>query len=572
MVGEIVKDQTSSEGNSDSRIQSLDFYLIKTDSEGNVEWERTLSRIYLQSYSVHTEGDETIVQMTWVVTADYAFSIQQTTDGGYIVVGKTVDWDGDRDVYLVKTDSKGIPVWGKTFGETFEDVGFSVQQTVDGGYIVAGEALPWDYGATLYLVKADSYGNKLWDKIFYESGVPVGLSIQQTIDGGYIIAASSLVKTDHQGNILWKKAIDWGFYGYAVQSVRQTADTGYIMVGGGSVIKTDHQGEIVWKKPLSVAGWMWGGDPVQQTRDGGYIVTGGIYLGNYPDIYLVKLGSLDLVNNPPIADANGPYVGNEGSPLTFDASNSTDPDGDALQYRWDFDNDGTWDTGWSSSPTATYTWCDDWSGTAKLEVSDGELTATDTASVTVDNVPPTPYWGSHSVDGVYPAPPYPEGLDIFFDSTVVDPGTCDTFTYDWDFGDGTALLNAGTPVTHAWGDNGVYTVTLTVTDDDGGVGIDNVPPITISNVPPAVEAGSDQIVDEGDTVSFSGNFTDLSIFKEKLALLFAFDIKCHYGTEEKAYTPFKYRREEILRAKDSFWQGRKGDSESSGDFAQQPRI
>ncbi|MDI6810345.1 MAG: Gfo/Idh/MocA family oxidoreductase [archaeon] len=64
----------------------------------------------------------------------------------------------------------------------------------------------------------------------------------------------------------------------------------------------------------------------------------------------------------------------------------------------------------------------------------------------------------------------------------------------------------------------------------------------------------------------------LSIFKEKHALLFAFDIKCHYGTEEKAYTPFKYRREEILRAKDSFWQGRKGDSESSGDFAQQPRI
>ncbi|MDP3298128.1 MAG: Ig-like domain-containing protein [Thermodesulfovibrionia bacterium] len=95
-----------------------------------------------------------------------------------------------------------------------------------------------------------------------------------------------------------------------------------------------------------------------------------------------------IPNVPPVADAGGPYTTNEGSTITFDASGSTDPDGDALQYRWDFNNDGIWDTEWSNSSTASHTWNNDWSGMAKVEVKDGEFTASDTASVTVTNVPP----------------------------------------------------------------------------------------------------------------------------------------------------------------------------------------
>jgi hypothetical protein len=89
------------------------------------------------------------------------------------------------------------------------------------------------------------------------------------------------------------------------------------------------------------------------------------------------------VNLPPKANANGPYKGYGGLPITFDASNSSDPNNDPLQYRWDFNNDGTWDTDWSNEPKAEYIWNNDYKGIVKLEVSDGEFSATDIASVEV---------------------------------------------------------------------------------------------------------------------------------------------------------------------------------------------
>jgi hypothetical protein len=189
-------------------------------------------------------------------------------------------------------------------------------------------------------------------------------------------------------------------------------------------------------------------------------------------------------NQPPEATAGGPYVGYEGSPVTFDGSGSSDPDGDAIEYRWDVDGDGTWDTSYSTSPTYTHTWDDDWTGTVILEVTDGQETDEDSASVTIFNVAPTPEWTSESSDGTILNPPYPEGMEILFTATVSDPGIYDTFTYDWDFGDGSTLLDAGPSVTHAYGDNNLYIVVLTVTDDDNGVGIDDTPPLETTNEDP----------------------------------------------------------------------------------------
>ena len=105
----------------------------------------------------------------------------------------------------------------------------------------------------------------------------------------------------------------------------------------------------------------------------------------------VGLTRIPSANAAPVARPNGPYSGDEGSPITFDAVGSTDPDGDALQYRWDFETDGTWDTAWQPSSTATHTWTDDFSGTATVEVSDGTETDSATTAVTVANVAPDVY-------------------------------------------------------------------------------------------------------------------------------------------------------------------------------------
>ena len=119
---------------------------------------------------------------------------------------------------------------------------------------------------------------------------------------------------------------------------------------------------------------------------------------------------------PPVADAKGPYSGLEGVPITFDASESTDPDSDALQYRWDFESDGNWDTPWSSDPIATYVWGDDWAGTATLAVedTDGNLTVAIT-TVTIDNVAPT--IGLSGAASVNEGSPYTLTL-----GAVADPG------------------------------------------------------------------------------------------------------------------------------------------------------
>jgi PKD repeat protein len=171
------------------------------------------------------------------------------------------------------------------------------------------------------------------------------------------------------------------------------------------------------------------------------------------------------LNLPPQADANGPYWVAEGTAVAFDASGSSDPEGTSLTYRWDFESDGTWDTDWSASPTASHTWYDDWPGQAMVEVSDGTESATSTAAVQIYNEAPSVDLGADKL-----AAP---GEEVQFSGTFTDPGTADTHTIQWDFGDGTGTTGTLAP-THAYSQPGEYTVTMTVTDDNGGIGRDTL--------------------------------------------------------------------------------------------------
>jgi len=157
-------------------------------------------------------------QQSWIrifggTYQDVGYSVQKTSDGGYTVAGYTRSFGaGGYDVYIVKTDSSGDTIWTRTYGGVGEDYGYSVQQTTDGGYIVAGGTESFGAGGRdIYLIKTDSIGDTLWTRTFGGVYWDVAISIQQTTDGGYIVAGYAesfgaidgdvcLIKTDSNGN------------------------------------------------------------------------------------------------------------------------------------------------------------------------------------------------------------------------------------------------------------------------------------------------------------------------------------------------------------------------------------
>jgi len=286
-----------------------DYWIVKLNSLGNLEWEKNFG------------GN----------TDEYFYSIQQTSDGGYILGGYSLSGiSGDKtqanwgvyDYWIVKTDSLGNKQWDKDLGGIDGDVLLSLQQTSDGGYILGG----WSYSgisgdksqntwgvADYWIVKTDSLGNKIWDKNFGGIYQDFLYSVQQTSDGGYILGGSSnsgntgdktqagwgdhdywIVKTDSLGNKIWDK--DFGGANYdELISLQQTSDKGYILGGysnsnisgdktqnsyGGNdfwIVKIDSLGNKQWDKDFGGAGEEDEFGNAVQTSDGGYLFAGTSY-------------------------------------------------------------------------------------------------------------------------------------------------------------------------------------------------------------------------------------------------------------------------------------------------------
>jgi hypothetical protein len=281
-----------------------DIWILKLDNNGDIDWQKSYGGI----------------------SRDYPGCIHQTADGGYIVAGWTMSFSNRYDAWVLKLTDTGDVSWQKTYGGIYENFFHTIIKTTDGGYIAAGETNLGIFDEYYFwVVKLDSNGNITWQKMYRRSGGGL-ISIFQTSDGGYILAGDIrtnplgskdiyVLKLDNNGDVIWHKTIGGNGTDTTGLSddIQETTDGGYIIAGStdsfGSgdfdswLVKLDSDGNISWQKTYGE----FGASAVQQTLDGGYVMVGNIYPpeGSNSNFWAFKLdGNGDIPNCSIIANTN----------------------------------------------------------------------------------------------------------------------------------------------------------------------------------------------------------------------------------------------------------------------------
>ncbi|MCW4018720.1 MAG: hypothetical protein NWF00_08625 [Candidatus Bathyarchaeota archaeon] len=279
--------------------------IVKTDSSGKLEWNQTY------------EGP--------------IYSVIQTREGGYAFSGY---WGGSRTFFwLVNTDASGEVQWSRTYDRqlngTEYDFATSVIQASDGGYVMAGYSVasPSNY-ISGYLIKTDSFGNVQWNRTFDNMEL---FSVIPTIDGGYAVAGGMhpaigdvnvwlLAKVDVAGNLEWNQTYYENYESGVIEGAKslvQASDGGYAVAGNSGLIKTDSSGNLQWTQTLNGTAFS-----LVQASDGGYAVAGSSGIaGLTMNQYLVKINTTDAINmsssqNPIEAASPSPTIP-ELTPVAF---------------------------------------------------------------------------------------------------------------------------------------------------------------------------------------------------------------------------------------------------------------
>lgn len=253
---------------------AIDFYLVKADSMGNIQWEKTYGG----------------------TASEWAEDVEETSDGGYIILGRAAG-----DFWLVKIDSGGNLEWEKTYDGGGDDIPYDVEQTNDGGYILVGHST--QVGGIWYdirLIKTDQNGYVEWERMYGGATDEWGMAVEQTSDGGYILAGSTdsfgagacdiwVIKTDSNGIIQWDETYGGPAHDFAAD-IEETYG-GYIIAGWKSysiyypasedhdfwLVKIDASGTILWDKTYGGTGKEEAWDVEETWNKKGYIVIGYTY-------------------------------------------------------------------------------------------------------------------------------------------------------------------------------------------------------------------------------------------------------------------------------------------------------
>jgi len=274
-----------------------DFWIIKLDKNGNMEWDEAF-------------GEE---------RTDVARSIIQTKDGGYAVVGSIwTKYVRKRDFWLIKLGENGNKEWEKTFDKNEHDIAYSIIQTKDGGYAIAGGTGKRFWGeVNCWVIKLDAKGNMEWDNDFGGIGWDEIYSIIQTKGGDFIATGSAwskgagrgnvyVAKLNKRGNLIWDKTFGGSDYDES-RSIIQTDDGDYTVAGftvsedtgdrNVWVIKLDKNGNKVWDRTFGGTSEDWA-NSIIQTKDRGYMVAGWTSSmgAGKTDVWIIKLNKRgDLV-------------------------------------------------------------------------------------------------------------------------------------------------------------------------------------------------------------------------------------------------------------------------------------